>query len=187
MRYRILKLWYDNQPVEVAGSYSDYYTVLLQDLKTNEKKKLPLSDILSYKDEVLGFYKSDDFNDKCIFTVVDDNLWRLIDLIDIVDEEPFREFKEISGISCAFSIIYKYKHSLVCNTYVRFIFTDLFFINFKGDIYSLYNLFNILFEYFPNEIKACTPLYLKIGYRYKRIIYDKRLLTFYTKLKVLQR
>ena len=105
MRYRVLKLWYDNQPVEVAGSYNDYYTVLLQDLKTNEKKKLPLSDIISYKDEVLGFYKSDDFSDKCIFTVVDDNLWRLIDLIDIVDEEPFREFKEISGISCAFSII----------------------------------------------------------------------------------
>lgn len=187
MRYRILKLWYGNQPVEVAGYCSDYYAVLLQDLKTNEKKKLPLSDIISYKDEVLGFYKSDNFGDDYIFTVVDDNLWRLIDLIDIIDEEPFREFKEVSCVSCAFSIMDKYKHSLVCNIYTKFIFTDLFFINFKGEVYSLYNLFNILFEYFPNEIKAYTPLYLKIGYRYKRIIYDKRLLTFYTKLKVLQR
>ena len=183
-KYRVLRL--RNMKTGVDANYvanlapnRSNYTVLLQDIQTGQIKEHFLSDALRFKDDIFGYWGT-------WWTVINNNLWKLLDLIDFVeDEKPHNIGVAKLMTNIGLISVYNNKILLSINEDTK-VYSNIIFES-HGTCATIFTVLRGLYEYrykdMNNDIDICI-IHLGVCYR---LVYDKRLTRFLTKVKVLNK
>lgn len=169
----------------------DGYNLKLFDLVTNKIFEESVGVAIGFKEDIFGYYDNGNGNSYC-FSIVDDTLWHLIDIVDMIDvdyatvNDTGFPLKSSSSVGCCILNLYKDKliASIKSNYYS---FETTAFIN-DGYFMGLSYFIECLVKFSTDSLVNNLPIYI-VGPNNlrKQLIYDNRLLRFYTKSKVLRR
>lgn len=166
--------------------FHDLGNCTIKYLDNNETRTVSALELFDMYIDLIGFFGT--MNHSVLITIPD-KLWKLLDIIDI-DEVQERPFGNIARNTTVYPIgvMTLYASCLRFDLYETVNFED-FMVFHDGYKYikTIYDLLDDIATRYPEELKKRLPIYITDGYSTYRIKYDKRLVSYLSKAKVLNK
>lgn len=160
------------------ATFRNDYVVLLQNIQTGNVEEYFYSNALSFTDDIIGYYDN-------WWVVIDDNLWRLLDLIDFevtsINPEGVAKLQTVVGL------ILVNNNEVILSVHEEVKIYDNIIFEKGGICVTIFTILMGLYEYCCQRMDSGVDIYISYSGSYYKLVYDKRLIRFLTKVKVLNK
>ena len=164
--------------------FRDLGSCTIKYLDNNEIRTVSALELFDMYIDLIGFFDSTYHS---MLITITDKLWRLLDIVDIdvVQERPFGNIARSTNVY-PLGVMTLYASCLRFNLYETTSFVDFIaFSDYYKHVETLYDLLDDIATRYPDELKKRLPIYITDGYSTYRIKYDKQLVSYLSKAKVL--
>ena len=167
-----------------SGANISTFKIYLKSLNNDEIITMSVSEVLAIYSKVLGCFMNQRQN--WHISVINKALWNMLDIVDIVQSTLPVEGTQIHNYSTNFGKYQEFDNYILFTMKRGITFHDIAFTS-ASEVFTIFDFFQKLLAFFNDSICNLKPVYLVIVNRVPlQFKYDKRMLTLYTKSRVLK-